>query len=121
MSSLSSELIKSSSATVGPSFKKSLRPPLGKINYYPMEKIIPTTFVVLPAKHFRVCFLAFDNPDIFFLRSCSTQPTGSGVNNDDDDDTSGKSTSSEEEFDHMAELLDHEMHYDDDDGLDTLD
>jgi len=86
-----------------------------------MEKIFPTTFVVLPAKHFRVCFLAFDNPDIFFLRSCSTQPTGSGVNDDDDDDTSGKSTSSEEEFDHMAELLDHEMHYDDDDGLDTLD
>lgn len=31
------------------------------------------------------------------------------------------SSSSEEEFDHMAELLDHEMHYDENSDLDGLD
>ena len=35
---------------------------------------------------------------------------------------SDESSSSEEEFDHMAEMLDHEMHYDEDNSdLDALD
>ncbi|XP_076808019.1 RNA polymerase II subunit A C-terminal domain phosphatase-like isoform X2 [Clavelina lepadiformis] len=62
--------------------------------------------------------------------SDDSQPYPSGVtkgefdtiDNDSTPDNDDSSSSSEEEFDHMADLLDHEMHYDEDNSdLDSLD